>query len=78
MAENKVTIYTIPTCPFCKLTREYFTDKGIPFTDIDVSLNEAAQEEMIAKSGVMSVPVIEVNGKVMAGFNKEEIEKALF
>lgn len=76
MAKN-ITLYSTPTCPFCKMTRKYFEEHGIEYKDIDVSQSEEAQKEMIEKSGTMSVPVIDIDGKIITGFNEEDIKKAL-
>ncbi len=72
-----VKIYSTPTCPWCKKAKEYFKGKKVKFTDVDVSKDEKAKEEMIKKSGQMAVPVIDINGKIIVGFNEAEIEKAL-
>ena len=76
MAKN-ITLYSTPACPFCKMARGYFEEYGIEYKDIDVSQSEEAQKEMIEKSGTMSVPVIDIDGKIITGFNEEEIKKAL-
>jgi len=73
----KVKIYTTPTCPFCFLAKEYLKEKGIEFEEIDVSKNEAAAMEMIQKSGQMGVPVIEIDGQIVVGFDKEKIDELL-
>ena len=73
----KVKIYSTPTCPFCKAAKEFFKEKGIKFEDIDVSKNEEAAKEAKEKSGAMSVPIIEIDGKIIIGFDKEKIEQAL-
>ena len=73
----EVKVYSTPTCPYCKLTKEYLSSKGITFTNIDVSLDKAAGEEMIKISGQMGVPVIVVGNEVIAGFDKGAINKAL-
>ena len=72
-----VKIYSTPTCPWCKKAKEYFKENNIEFTDVDVSADEAAQKEMIEKSGQMGVPVIEINGKILVGFDQGKIEEAL-
>ena len=77
MTELKVKVYSTSTCPWCLRAKEFFKEKKIEFEDIDVSLDEKAANEMIEKSGQMGVPVIEINGKIIVGFDKEEIEKAL-
>ena len=75
--DKKITIYSTPTCPYCKKAKAYLLEKGIEYTDIDVSQNEAAQKEMIEKSGTMSVPVIDVGGVIITGFDKDRIDKVL-
>ncbi len=72
-----VKVYSTPTCPYCKMAQEYLKEKGVEFEYIDVAADQKAAEEMIEKSGQMGVPVIDIDGKIIVGFNKEEIEKAL-
>lgn len=72
-----VTIYTTITCPYCKKAKAYFQEKGIRFTEKDVTEDPRAQEEMIKKSGMLAVPVIDIGGTIIVGFDKEAIEKAL-
>lgn len=73
----KVKVYSTPTCPYCKMTKAYLKEKKIEFEDIDVSANQEKAHEMIEKSGQMGVPVIEIDGKIITGFDKEKIEEAL-
>ena len=74
---TKVKIYTTNTCTYCDMDKDYMKEKSIGYEEINVESDEAAAKEMIEKSGQMGVPVLEINGKVLVGFNKEEIEKAL-
>jgi len=73
----KIKIYTTPTCPFCQLAKQYFKEKGFEFEEVDVSRDEAAAMEMIQKSGQMGVPMIEIDGKIVIGFDKERIDELL-
>lgn len=73
----KVKIFTTPSCPYCIALKEFLKEKGIDFKEIDVSQDEQAKNEMIEKSGQMSVPVVEVDGEIVVGFDKEKIEKIL-
>ena len=73
----KVKIYSTPICPFCKQAKDFFKEKKIEFEDIDVSENQEAAKEMKEKSGQMAVPVIEINEKILVGFDAEKIEQAL-
>ena len=72
-----VTIYTTPSCGYCKVAKEFFRTSHVPFTECNVASDQRKADEMMRKSGQMGVPVIEVNGKIIVGFNKPEIEKAL-
>jgi glutaredoxin-like YruB-family protein len=62
-----VKVYSTPTCPYCKLTKDYFKEKGIAFEDIDVSADSGAAQEMVKLSGQMGVPVVDVDGHVIVG-----------
>ena len=72
-----ITIYTTPSCVYCKVAKAYFKEKNLEYKELDVVVDEAAREEMIKKSGQMGVPVIDINGKIVIGFNKREVEEAL-
>jgi glutaredoxin 3 len=72
-----IKIYSTPTCPWCKKTKAYLEEKGFQYQNIDVSNDEAMQKEMIDKSGQMGVPVIDIDGKIIVGFDKEQIDKTL-
>ena len=72
-----VTIYTTPTCGYCKVAKDFFRTEHVPFTEYNVASDRRRADEMVRKSGQMGVPVIDVNGKVIVGFNKAEIERAL-
>ena len=73
----KVKVYSTPTCPWCVKVKEFLKEKNVEFENIDVSENEDAAKEMMEKSGQMGVPQIEINGKVIVGFDKEAIEAEL-
>lgn len=72
-----VKIYTTPTCPWCKKTKEWMKEKKIPFTEYNVVTDEKARKRMIEKSGQMGVPVLEVGDHIIVGFDPKAIEKAL-
>ncbi len=72
-----VKIYSTPTCPWCIRTKQFLKDNNITFEDIDVSNNQQAAEEMVQKSGQMGVPVLDINGEIILGFDKERIKAAL-
>ena len=72
-----ITIYTTPTCSYCTVAKEFFRANHIAFTEYNVVNDRRRAEEMLKKSGQMGVPVIDINGKILVGFNKSEIEKTL-
>ena len=72
-----VKIYTTNHCPYCKMAKEFFTKHNVKYEEINVEENEKAAEDMIEKSGQMGVPVIEINGTIIVGFDKRAIEKEL-
>ncbi len=74
---STVTIYSTPTCHWCHKTKEYLTEKNIPFTDINVGEDMVKAEEMVKKSGQMGVPVIEIDNKIIVGFDLAQINAAL-
>ncbi len=72
-----ITMYSTPSCTYCRKAKEYFREHGIRFTEHDVSRDQRRADEMVRKSGQSGVPVIDVNGRVIVGFNQPEIERAL-
>ena len=67
----KVTIYTTPNCVYCQMTKEFFKQNNVVYDEKDVSVDEKAREEMVEKSGQLGVPVVDISGKIIIGFNKE-------
>ena len=73
----KVTIYTTPTCVYCKMTKAFFKENNVEYEEKDVSADRAAADEMIQKSGQMGVPVIDIDGQILTGFDKEGLSRLL-
>ena len=73
----KVTVYSTSWCPWCDRVKSFLKEKKIPFKDINVENNPQAAQEMADKSGQMGVPVIDIDGTIIVGFNEPEIRKAL-
>jgi len=73
----KVTVYSTPTCPYCVMAKNYLKEKNIPYEDIDVSANPAKAREMIQKSGQRGVPVIDIDGNIIVGFNRTRIDELI-
>lgn len=74
---KKVTVYSTSTCPFCIRAKQFLKDNNIVFEEIDVSSDQEKAQEMIKKSGQMGVPVIEIDGDIIVGFDKEKIKESL-
>lgn len=75
--QKSVTIYSTPTCHFCHNAKELFTANNITFTDHNVASDIAKRTEMIDKSGQMGVPVIDIGGDIIIGFDEPRIRAAL-
>ncbi len=72
-----VTVYSTPTCPYCVLAKEYLSSKGVRYVDHDVSRDRPKAIEMIRKSEQTGVPVIDIGGEIIIGFDKQRIDEAL-
>lgn len=75
--EKNVTIYTTPTCAFCKLAKEFFQTHGVPYRERDVVSDAAAREDAIRKSGQLGVPVIDIDGQIVIGFDRGKLRELL-
>ncbi len=74
---SKVTIYTTPTCVYCKLAKDFFQKNKVEYEEKNVVTDTEARTDMIKKSGQMGVPVIEIDGKIIVGFDQPAIQTAL-
>lgn len=72
-----VKIYTTPTCPWCKKTKEFLKKHKVKYTEVNVAEDQKAAQEMIKKSGQQGVPVLDINGEIIVGLQEEQIKKAL-
>ena len=72
-----VKVYSTPTCPYCDMVKDFLKKNKVEFEDIDVSNNHTAAHEMIEKSGQMGVPVTDINGKIIIGYNVSALKDAL-
>lgn len=72
-----IKVYSTQYCPYCVTLKEYLKANNIVFQEIDVTSDIAAQKEMVEKSGQMGVPVADIDGEIVVGFDKERIEKIL-
>jgi glutaredoxin-like YruB-family protein len=72
-----IKVYSTPTCPYCVTLKNFLKEKGFEFEDIDVSQSQELLNEMVEKSGQMGVPVVDINGQIVVGFDREKIVKLL-
>ena len=72
-----VTLYSTPSCSYCKLAKDWLHQKNIRFEEYNVAADPRRAEELVRKSGQMGVPVLDVNGRIIRGFNVSEMERAL-
>lgn len=75
--DKKVIVYSTSTCPWCIRVKQFLNENNIPFENYDVSSDQAKAEEMIQKTGQMAVPVVDIDGEIILGFDKERIKQAL-
>ena len=75
--DKNIIIYSTPTCPWCTRVKQFLQEKNVFFQDFDVSQNQDKAEEMVQKSGQMGVPVVDIDGEIIVGFDKERIEEVL-
>ena len=77
MTEHKVKVYSTPTCPWCHKAKDWLKEKNIKFEDINIAEDTKAGEEMVEKSGQRGVPVIEIDGKMVVGFDEPKLKELL-
>lgn len=73
----QVKIYTTPSCVYCKMAKDFFKENNIVYEEFDVAKDAEKREEMIQKSGQLGVPVIEIDGELIIGFDKARIKQLL-
>ncbi|MFA4991218.1 MAG: glutaredoxin domain-containing protein [Candidatus Omnitrophota bacterium] len=73
----KVKIYTTSTCGYCFMAKDFLNKNNIEFEAVDVGLDQTARQEMMDRSGQMGVPVLDIDGNIIIGFDKPAIVKAL-
>ncbi len=74
---RRVVVYTTPTCTFCRQVKSYFQRRGVQFREVDISRDEAQARQMMAKSGQSGVPQVDIEGKIVVGFDKPQIDRLL-
>ena len=74
---QEVLVYSTPSCPYCHLAKEYLKENKVKYRDINVVADKKAAQEMVRKSGQMGVPVMDVQGRIIVGFDREALKRAL-
>ena len=74
---DKITVYSTPTCPYCHKVKDFLKEKNVEFGDIDVSSDQDKAQEMVKKSGQMGVPVLDIDGDIIVGFDQDKITSKL-
>jgi len=72
-----IKIYSTPACTYCKMAKEFLTSQNVPYEDIDVSVDAVARENMVEKSGQLGVPVFDIDGQIMVGYNQQLLSKVV-
>lgn len=75
--DKKVVVYSTPACPYCMKIKEFLKENNIDFENIDISSAQEKIDEMVKKSGQMGVPVVDIDGQIIVGFDKGKIKEAL-
>ncbi|MCK9266322.1 glutaredoxin family protein [bacterium] len=75
--EKKIKIYATATCPYCKMAKSYLDENKLSYEYFDVGASPEKRKEMVEKSEQMGVPVIDIDGKIIVGFDKTAIKEAL-
>ena len=70
-------VYSTSSCPWCTVAKNYLASKNVKFEDVDVNRDREAAMEMVRKSGQRGVPVLEINGDIIVGFDQNAIDNAL-
>lgn len=74
---KNIIIYSTPTCHFCKEAKAFLNARNIPYTEYDVAADLVRRKEMVEKSGQLGVPVIDIDGQVMVGYEESEFAEAV-
>ena len=73
----RIIVFTTPSCPHCRSAKKYLRQRGIPFKDVDVSRDRAGARDMVRRSKQNGVPVLDIGGKIVVGFNRAKIDSIL-
>jgi glutaredoxin 3 len=74
---HRVLVFTTPTCPWCVRAKQYLRQRNVKFREVDVSRDAAAARDLVRRTGQMGVPVVEIDGRPIVGFDKQQIDRLL-
>jgi len=77
MKDKNIIVYSTPSCPYCVMAKTFLKERNIPFEDVDVSRDRARAMEMVEKSGQMGVPVLDIGGSIVVGFQPNVVADLL-
>jgi len=72
-----ITIYSATWCAFCHAAKDYLDKKGVAYTDLDIEADRSAAQAVVDKSGQMGIPVLDIDGTIVVGFDRPKIDAAL-
>ena len=75
--QKRVIVFSTPTCTYCNQAKRYLRERGVRFRDVDVSKDADAARDLVRRSGQQGVPVLDIGGRLIVGFNRPEIDKLL-
>ena len=75
--QKRVIVFSTPTCSYCNMAKQYFRRNKVRFRDVDISKDPAAARDLVRRTGQMGVPVIDIGGKMIVGFDKPKINDML-
>ena len=74
---KKVIVYSTPSCPYCQYAKQFFNQNNVAFEDVNVAIDPLRAREMVQKSGQMGVPVIDIDGQIVVGFQPDAFTELL-
>ncbi len=74
---HRVIVFTTPTCPWCTRAKSYLRSRGVKFREVDVARDQAAARDLVRRTGQMGVPVVEIDGRPIVGFDQGKIDSLL-
>ncbi len=75
MSQPSITVYSAPWCGFCVAAKRYLDDKGIKYIEKNVDEDRSYAEEAVQKSGQMGIPVLDIDGNIVVGFDRPTIDR---